>query len=162
MKSVQPNINLDIKSRFKAIFCQPNLMFAILCLFAFAVIRFLGTSIIKINISFALFSIVGIILILFILSAVLLIKSDTTESIEIHKGDNKVIIKSPSRQLMPAIINKLLENTARPDKLIPRGIDLRADPAEFQPLSPEQQENIVKKEVEVAILGEVDSGDNSS
>lgn len=153
MKNSQPDIHFNIKSKFKAILCQPNIMFAILCIFFFFVIRFLGNTIIKINSLFALTFIGFIILILFGLGIFFILKSDPTESIEFHQGSNKIIIKSPSRQLMPAIMNKLLENTARPNKLIPKNIDPKEDPSKFQSLTEEQQEAIVKEEVEVALLG---------
>lgn len=153
---MKPNINLDIKSKFKAIICQPNVMFGIFCVFCLLVIRFLGTSII---IEHSLFALIFIGLIIVVLSGLAIIwfvfKSDTTESIEIHHGANKVIIKSPSQKLLPAIMNKLLESTARPNKLIPGNVDPKEDPSKFQSLTEEQQEAIVKKEVEVALLGEI-------
>jgi len=153
MKDSLPKINLDIKTKFKAILCQPNVMLVILCLCCLLVIVFLGTVIISIHSFFALFFIALIILVLVGLGIVIVFKSDTTESIEYHYGDNKLIIKSPSRQLMPTIMKKLLENTARPNRLIPIDIDPKEDPSKFQPLTEEQQEAIVKKEVEVALLG---------
>lgn len=154
MKNSQPNINFDISSKFRAILCQPNVMLAILCLFSFFVICFLGTAIIKINIFFAL-TFVGLIILYWLgIGIFLILKSDMTESIEFHHGPDKIIIKSPSRHLMPTIMNRLLENTARPNKLIPQDIDPKEDPSKFQSLTKEQQEAIVKKEVEVAILGD--------
>jgi len=154
--SFNSNFNFDLKSRFKAIISQPNVIFGILSLFCFLVIIFLGTCVIKEHSHFSLLFMGLIIFGLMVLGAVLILKSDMTESIELQQGDNKLIIRSPSRQLMLSIIRKLLENTARPDKLIPIDIDPKDDPSKFNSLTEEQQEAIVKKEIEVALSGKAD------
>lgn len=152
---MKPNINFDIISRFKAIICQQNVMFGIFSFFALLVIKFLGTVTIQEHSFFAL-TFIGLIIIVFLGLLIWIVgKTDSTESIEIHQGSNKIIIKSPSQRLMPALMNKLLESTPRPDKLIPENVDPKDDPSEFQPLTAEQQEAIVKQEVEVALVGEV-------
>lgn len=153
MKDSQSKYNFDIKSKLKAIFSQPALIYAILCIFSFFVLRFLGNDILATHSVFALSFIALIIIFLLVLGSRFLFKSDMTECIEFHQGKNKIIIKSPSRQLMPAIMNRLLENTSRPNKLIPKDVDPTDDPSKFLPLTKDQQEAIVQKEVKEAISG---------
>jgi len=153
MRHYLPKINFDIKTKFRAILCQSNVMLTILCVCCLVVIIFLGTVVIIGHPIFAQSFIALIILVLLGLGVLLVFKSDTTESIEYHQGDKKIIIKSPSRQLMPTIMKKLLDTTTRPNRLIPKDIDPKEDPSKFQALTEEQQEAIVKQEVEVALSG---------
>ncbi len=84
---------------------------------------------------------------------VYLCKMDTTESAEIELGDGrKLRLKSPAKNLIPAILDKLKSSNIKPDKLIPPGVDLRANPSQFRELTEQQKELIVSKEATNALV----------
>ncbi len=153
MKNFLSRFSFDMGSKFKGILCQQNIMFGIFSIFALLFVIILG-KIFGGNVFAQIF--IGLIMLAWLVMAIMcVINSDSTESIEIHQGPNKMIIKSPSKQLMPVIMRKLLENTARPNKLIPINVDPKDDPSKFQSLTNEQQDAIVKEEVKIALSGQV-------
>ena len=81
-------------------------------------------------------------------------KVDVTESLDLEDvHGNKVHIKSPSKNLLPAIINRLERNNVRPTKLIPKEVDLKGDPNQFKDLTEEEKDRLATEEVTEAITG---------
>ena len=141
----------NLGAQFKGILHQPNISLCAGLLFELVVIGALIKYLYHTDRVFTLVMIAILVLSTLIFLGKYLWRTDSTESISLAP-DGTVMIKSPSKQLIPALIARLTQTTSRPNKLIPQNIDLKDDPSKFQALTKIEGENIVKKEVQDAVL----------
>lgn len=144
-------IKVRAKARFEGLLHQPNITLCAGLIFVFAIVCLLFEYVYPTNRIFALCSVVVLVCVVLAFLGSYLWRSDSTESLSIA-SNGAITVKSPSKQLIPALINLLTTKTNRPDKLIPPGMDLKNDPSNFQTITESQGKEIVKKEVEDAVL----------
>jgi len=141
----------QLKAKLQGFLHQPNISLCSALVFVLGIILFLCIFIYPTNKIFVLVMIAILVLAVLAFLGVYLWRTDPTESIQLSP-DGTLVIKSPSRQLIPALIGRLVGTTNRPNKLIPRDVDPKEDPSKFQFLTDAQGEEIVKKEAEEAVL----------